>query len=96
MTRRGKDKNELEHLRGEVRSLEAEVRRLKKQLRQEQKESVRHDIDILDELLQQEIEESPRLKSCPECHTGHLVLSDLGIKTLQKCNQCSYRKTRSK
>jgi rubrerythrin len=95
---RRKDKNELEHLRGEVRGLEKEVRRLKRQLRNEEKRHLADPIEYLDELLEEEIKENKQERriECPECISGSLVISDLGIKSLEKCNQCSYRKTRNK
>lgn len=92
---RKRDKNELEHLRGENRKLESEVRRLKKQLRQQEKETLNRDVDILDELLNQELEEKVvRKERCTQCGIGHLDVTDLGIKKLIKCSECSYRRTK--
>lgn len=92
---RKRDRSELEHLRGEIRRLESEVRRLKKQLRQQEKETLNRDIDILDELLNHELtEKETKLERCSQCGIGYLEVTDLGIKKLIKCTECSYRRTR--
>lgn len=93
---RNKDRNELEHLRGEIRSLEKENKRLKRLLRQQEKEHQKYDIDILNELLKEELNDVKKTEKCPQCHIGQLEYSDLGIKTLEKCTECQYRKTKNK
>ncbi len=91
---RSKDKNELEHLRGENRSLQKENRRLKKLLRQQERFIHTVDEDIIDGLLEEELNRPPKREKCTQCGIGFLTEIHLGIKELIKCSECSYRKTR--
>lgn len=94
---KSKERNSTEFYRGKIRELTSEVKRLKRQLRNQEKHYV-DPVNYLDELLEEEIKEKKQEHriECPECITGTIVVSDLGIKSLEKCNQCSYRKTRNK
>lgn len=85
---RSKDGNKDEFFKGKIRLLEAENRRLKRQLRSQEKQLL-HPIEVLDELLNEEIEVK---RPCPKCQSN-LVTSNLGIKWLDKCPSCEYRKT---
>jgi restriction endonuclease S subunit len=87
MSRSRTHKN-LENEKGLIKQLNAEIKRLKKQLRSQEKQLL-HPIEVLDELLNEEIEVK---RPCPKCQSN-LVTSNLGIKWLDKCPSCEYRKT---
>lgn len=87
MSRSRTHKN-LENEKGLIKQLTSEIKRLKKQLRSQEKQLL-HPIEVLDELLNEEIEVK---RPCPKCQSN-LVTSNLGIKWLDKCPSCEYRKT---
>lgn len=94
-----KERSETESLRGQVRNLRAEIKHLKRELgrktkREYQFESLQEDLKEIE--LVKEIE--PRLVNttkCPKCN-GKLKYSDLGVRTLVKCEECSFRESRKK
>lgn len=89
---RSKERNKDEYYRGKIRELEATVRRLQRQLRSAEKQHLY--VSDLESVIEEEI--SIKSKKCPQCHTGVIQEIDLGIKTLDKCNSCDYKKTTKK
>lgn len=83
---KSKDKNELEHFRGEIRALQKENRALKKQLRQYEKYSQENTDDDIPEL--------PKSKNryCFDCGKGIIKEFEVLGRYFEECNLCDYRK----
>jgi len=68
-----------------------EIRRLKKQLKQYQKRE-----SLLDERLDGDSDEpiitNKEENSCPNCEDGEIKILDLGIKVIEICSDCGYKK----
>jgi hypothetical protein len=87
---RNKDKNEIEHLRGELREAMKENRALRRRLKTVEKDKniwTQYSLDS-DE---PEVPVTILQPTCPQCKRGNLVLTDLGIKNLLSCALCGYR-----
>lgn len=93
---RGKDKSEVEHLKGVIRELQAENRRLKRQSKRVEKERVRIDAwmdDVMEAYVDQEPPPPPPDR-CPMCgEKEEYSKSDLGNRILHNCKHCGYRKS---
>ena len=88
---RSKERNKDEWYKGRIRQLESQVRRLEKQLKYAEKQSLY--VSDLESVIE---EETAKIKKCPQCLTGVIQEIDLGIKLLDKCNSCDYKKTKEK
>ena len=88
-----KERSELEYLRAENRKLKSENRHLKKLLGRTNKKVKAYEENI--DLSEPEIVNTIQLIcNCPNDGCGgSLDSTDLGMKTLITCSDCSYRKT---
>lgn len=85
---KGKNRSEVEYLRGKIRSLEAELKYYKRR-------SHIQELD-LDELVDEcEVEHVDALQ-CPKCHKGILQVFDFLFATLSKCDNCGFEKREKK
>lgn len=92
---RNKDKNEVEHLKGIIRTLKSENRHLKKKLNSYGKKIRGYDQLVSD--AEDDDEPPPLLKTikaaCPECNSEALDNVELGVRSMVVCRDCGYRKT---
>lgn len=91
---RQKEKSEVEYLRAENRKLKSQLRETKRSLVRFEKRSHLHDETPAEEDVPEALEELV-INTCPKC-TGNLEYTDLGIRTLIRCENCTYRQTRKK
>lgn len=93
---KSKERSEVEALRSENRNLKKQVSYLKKELGRHEKREHQY-LDLEDRTQQEELEkivEVPKDKKiCPKCNKGKLSVSDLGIRKLTTCNNCTFRKS---
>jgi hypothetical protein len=81
-----KDKSETEYLRGQIRQLKAQVKNLRKELsRFEKIEPEEEELEIVNEL-------EPKAIKCPLC-PGNVIKTNIqGIRMIETCSECDYRK----
>lgn len=95
---KGKDKSEIEHLRGENRELQKELKRLRSRLRQfDKSKHLYHDVlSDYEEMLTQTTEvekiDNKKPKSCEICHAGTMEEFEILDKVIGTCNSCGHRK----
>jgi ssDNA-binding Zn-finger/Zn-ribbon topoisomerase 1 len=87
------EKNETEYVKGLLRKAKSEIKHLNRENKKLRKIAEKY-IDLQDDLQDEEFEEKIRLKikKCPDCGKGELVLKDLGVRIFLTCNICDYRK----
>jgi uncharacterized protein YydD (DUF2326 family) len=90
-THRKKELTEVQVLKHENRELRAELNKVRRQLKQLEK--ARH---IYDEHTDEPEEPIAIEIKCPQCYAGDIKTIDLGIKIMQACESCSYRKVINK
>ena len=85
---RRRDKNETEHLRGEIRKLTREVAQLRKRLQKYQE----HDVSSESE----EYTQAPKQKKhiCPVCYGDIKQIVIEGVRIIDECTECNYRKAK--
>lgn len=92
------ERSELEYLRAENRRLNKQINELKKNINRATKLSNRF-VQEVEEQLDEDTEAHEHVytkkDTCPSCN-GELVMSDLGIRNLYKCKECSYRVSKRK
>lgn len=93
---RSKGKSEVEHLRGVIRSQKAEIRNLKKQLGASNKLARRYVAETQENEWDEPVAETERADRCPECSKGTISTVDLGVRSMDVCALCSYRRSRKK
>jgi hypothetical protein len=95
---RGKDKSELEYLRGQIRGLTSENRHLKRRIKQLEK--TEHWFESIASEDPQSVQVHEEIESCQACGKGKLELLDLKHIFITTCNNCQdrirYRKDGSK
>lgn len=92
-THRKKELTEVQVLKHENRELRAELNKVRRQLKQLEK--TRH-IYIDEHSDEPEEPVLPIEIKCPLCYAGDIKTIDLGIKFMQACESCSYRKVINK
>jgi hypothetical protein len=90
---RQKDKSETEHLRGELKEAQKIIKVLKKRLRTLEKSKHVWDQYNLD-ADENSAPDFTDIKTtpCPDCHTGTVLKIDLGIKVIESCSICQWRR----
>lgn len=81
---KNKNRNEIEHYKGEIR-------RLKRQLRELQKSKHLYD-DIIDASIEQIEEPRERVHICQECGKGKIKYFSVLDIPFEECDICDYRK----
>lgn len=82
-------KKQIKEKDDEIKQLKREIAEFNKEFKAEAKRSKKSKAAQVIELLT-EINEA----ICPTCYKGTLTNTELGIKTLQTCNICGYKKTK--
>lgn len=85
MSKKRKERSELEHLRGENRKLQSQLRDCQKHLRQTKKWA---NLPIEDE----EDEPAVPIVPCPECSKGNMHYVDLHLVKYWICDVCKFRR----
>ena len=99
MSRRSKDKNEAEHLRGIIRQMRAENKQLRKQLARSDKEILRA-VDtvnaFVDDIYEEDFQAPLKVDTikCSKCRSKMTTL-ELGPRIVYTCSNedCKYRQT---
>lgn len=89
-----RERNETEYLRGLVRELKSEVRNLKKLVGRNSKKLRGYEQLVSEDDPDAEIEhiiKSQKLR-CPDCQSSDTASVDLGVRELNICYGCGYRK----
>lgn len=93
------ERNELEYLRGLVRSLKSENRNLKRHLnRIDKKVKIFEETMEVSEDLEQELEAlmEPLTDQCKHCGKGTILTTDIGPRVLISCTVCDYKRSQKK
>ena len=95
---KGRDKSELEHLRGQLRGLTSENRQLKRRVKElERKE---HWFESVASEDPESVQVHENVDNCTSCGKGKLEMLDLKYVFITTCNNCQdrirYRKDGSK
>lgn len=91
MSRTRRNLNELDKLIVENKELKATVKALSRDLKKLTKElKIEYNQD---DLIKEDLEsKEPKKVLCERCARGHIVVTKLGIKSMQNCTVCDYRK----
>lgn len=96
---RKKDKNESEHLRGEIRELEKQNKQLRRRLtKYEKSKHIYNDLisdyeEIISEhVIIEKIVPKSKATRCPSCHEGAMEEYEIMGKVIGTCNSCGHRK----
>lgn len=94
---KNKERSEVEHLRGVVKSQRATIKQLQKEVtRLTKREHLHEDLELklAEQLVEEEVEETKvmlKREKCPECG-DEIEVTPLGAKKLFTCTSCKYRK----
>lgn len=88
-----KEKNSTEYFRGIIRNLKSENRFLKKEVARLNKRQYLFDRPESEPDLEPEADYkiTPDNKRCPKCNSDQFEYIDLGIRSIERCFDCSYK-----
>lgn len=91
---KSKDRNEVETLKGIIRSQKSEIRKLKKELGRKQKREFQYE-DLEERLEEVHLEKEVRKSDlkCVKCKDTRISVSDIGVRVLHICQNCGHRES---